>query len=192
MKEIVFLLEEVSAKVMLESLMPRLLDKAITARYITFEGKQDLEKQLTKKVRHFNNPSARFLVLRDQDSFTDCKRLKNFLLDRITASGKSKESLVRIACHELETFYLGDLAAVEAALNLNGLANQQRRAKFRKPDDLANAYQELNKLTSGQYQKVAGSRAIGTMLNIENNRSLSFYHLIRGIKKMEQELLTLA
>jgi hypothetical protein len=192
MKEIVFLLEEVSAKVMLESLLPRLLDEAITARYITFEGKQDLEKQLTKKIRYFNNPSARFLVLRDQDSFTDCKKLKESLIERIAASGKGNDSLVRIACHELETFYLGDLAAVESALNLNGLANLQTKAKFRKPDYLANASEELNKLTNGRYQKVAGSRAIGKMLNIEKNRSLSFSHLIRGIKKIEQELLTLA
>lgn len=191
MKEIVFLLEEISAKVMLESLLPRLLTEAITVRYITFEGKQDLEKQLTKKIRHFNNPTARFLVLRDQDSFNDCQRLKQSLLQLITASGKSNQSLVRIACHELETFYLGDLSAVESALGLNGLEIQQRKAKFRNPDYLANAFQELNRLTNGCYQKVAGSRAIGKMLKIQNNRSLSFNHLIRGIKKMEQELLAL-
>jgi pyoverdine/dityrosine biosynthesis protein Dit1 len=191
MKEIVFLLEELSAKVMLESLLPRLLTASITPRFITFEGKQDLEKQLVRRIRYFNNPSARFLVLRDQDSFTDCKRLKESLLNRVQESGKLDKSLVRIACHELETFYLGDLAAVEAALSLNGLANEQQRAKFRTPDSLANPSQELAKLTNGCYQKVAGSRAIGKELDINNTRSVSFSNLIGGIKKMEQELLGL-
>jgi hypothetical protein len=191
MKEIVFLLEELSAKVMLESLLPRLLTASITPRFITFEGKQDLEKQLVRRIRYFNNPSARFLVLRDQDSFTDCKRLKESLLNRVQESGKLDKSLVRIACHELETFYLGDLAAVEAALSLNGLANEQQRAKFRTPDSLANPSQELAKLTNDCYQKVAGSRAIGKELDINNTRSVSFSNLISGIKKMEQELLGL-
>ncbi len=49
MRELVFLLEEPSAKAMLESLLPRLLDTGITTRLLAFEGKQDLEKQMVKK-----------------------------------------------------------------------------------------------------------------------------------------------
>ena len=41
MRELVFLLEEASAKAMLEGLVPRLLDDRIQVRLITFEGKQD-------------------------------------------------------------------------------------------------------------------------------------------------------
>jgi hypothetical protein len=43
MKELVFLLEEPSAKAMLESLLPRLLDEQIKFRLIPFKGKQDLQ-----------------------------------------------------------------------------------------------------------------------------------------------------
>ena len=49
MKELVFLLEEASARAMLESLLPRLLAPDVTFRLIPFEGKQDLEKQIAKK-----------------------------------------------------------------------------------------------------------------------------------------------
>lgn len=37
MKELVFLLEEPSAKAMLESLLPRMLDQGIAVRCIVFE-----------------------------------------------------------------------------------------------------------------------------------------------------------
>ena len=42
MKEIVFLLEEASARAMLETLLPRMLADGIRFRCIVFEGKQDL------------------------------------------------------------------------------------------------------------------------------------------------------
>ena len=44
-KELVFLLEEESAKAMLESLLPRMLDPEIKPRLLAFEGKQDLENK---------------------------------------------------------------------------------------------------------------------------------------------------
>lgn len=77
MRELVCLLEEASAKAMLESLLPRVLDSRIRHRLLAFEGKQDLERQLTSKVRGYQNPCARFLVLRDQDSAPDCRAEKN-------------------------------------------------------------------------------------------------------------------
>lgn len=71
-KELVFLLEEPSAKALLETLLPRFLNNDIHFRCISFEGKQDLEKQLTRKIRAYQNNKARFIVLRDQDSNPDC------------------------------------------------------------------------------------------------------------------------
>lgn len=51
MKTIVFLLEELSARVLLEGLMPRLLGPSVATRYLVFEGKQDLERQLVRRLR---------------------------------------------------------------------------------------------------------------------------------------------
>ncbi len=191
MKELVFLLEEASAKAMLDSLLPRLLDPSIVARTIVFEGKQDLERQLTQRLRGYLNPQARFLVLRDQDSEPDCITVKRGLTTRCQAAGKQAVSLVRIACRELETIYLADLQAVENALGEAGIARQQQRAKFRQPDRLESPSAELRSLTRDRYQKVGGSRRIGRHLDLANQRSPSFKNLIGGIHRLQAELLAL-
>lgn len=188
MKELVFLLEERSAKAMLESLLPRMLANDIHVRCIPFEGKQDLEKQLTRKIRLYQNKEARFIVLRDLDSHPDCLAVKNNLLKLCADSGRAAQCVVRIACRELETFYLADLQAVEQALKINGLKKQQHSKKFREPDSLGNPSGELKKLTQQGYEKVACSREIGKYLNLENDRSPSFKNLISAILKMSNEL----
>lgn len=192
MRELVFLLEEESAKAMLESLLPRILDAGIKPRLLAFEGKQDLEKQMMGKMRSYLNPHARFIVIRDQDATPDCRVVKEALLVRCAEAGRQGVALVRIACHELESFYLADLAAVETGLGIKGLAKQQGIAKFRNPDALQKPSKELLTLTKQRYQKVGGSRAIGQHLDVDNERSSSFKNLIVGIKRMEQELLELA
>lgn len=189
MKEIVFLLEEPSARAMLESLLPRMLNEGTGFRCIPFEGKQDLEKQLTRKIRAYQNQTARFIILRDLDSHPNCLQVKQRLLDLCHASGKANQCLVRIACRELETFYLADLSAVERALAMPGLASQQQSRKFRSPDDLGSPSKELKTLTKGRYEKVAGSRAIGEHLVLDNERSPSFRNLLIAIRRMENELI---
>lgn len=191
MRELVFLLEERSSKALLESLLPRCLSIEIGFRLVPFEGKQDLEKQLERRIRAYRNPHARFIVLRDQDSHPDCKKLKQSLSDYCMKSGRSQHCLVRIACQELETFYLADLEAVEKALILDKLATQQNNRKFRDPDRLGNPSDELRSLTKHRYEKVAGSREIGKQLDLENTRSPSFRNLMAGIRRMESELLTM-
>lgn len=191
MSELVFLLEEPSARAMLESLLPRLLEGDVRYRLIPFEGKQDLEKQLERRIRGYQNQNARFIVLRDQDSHPDCRELKVRLLALCQNSGKGLNCLVRIACKELEAFYLADLQAVGAALGMNRLAVQQGSRKFRSPDNLENPSRELMVLTQNRYQKVGGSREIGKYLQLENERSASFKSLIAGIRRMAAELAAL-
>ena len=111
MKELVFLLEEPSAQDMLKGLVPRLLPNGVGFRCIPFQGKQDLEKQLLRKIRGYQNPEARFIVMRDLDNHPDCQALKEQLLEKCRESGKASVTLVRLACKELESFYLADLAA---------------------------------------------------------------------------------
>lgn len=191
MKELVFLLEEVSAKAMLESFLPRILHTDIRLRFIPFEGKQDMERQMFKRLRSYLNPQARFIVLRDQDSAPNCVALKVKLAERCQQAGQAEKTLVRIACKELEAFYLADLMAVEQALKLSKLARQQGSAKFRNPDRLGSPSRELATLTRGEYQKVSGSRVIGRFLDPVNERSSSFKNLVNGIRRMETELLAL-
>lgn len=174
---------------LLESLLPRMLDPSVVFRCIPFEGKQDLEKQLMRKIRGYRNAQARFIVLRDQDSNPDCTGVKGKLLDLCQQAGRAEHCMVRIACHELETFYLADLDAVERALSIKGLKQHQEKAKFRTPDQLGSPNQELKALTDRRYEKIAGSRAIGKLLQINNQRSASFRNLVAAIRRMESDLL---
>ena len=182
MRELVFFLEEESAKALLASLYPRLVpaDSPIEARFIVFEGKQDLDRQLERKLRGYLNRQATFIVLRDQDR-ADCREVKRALVDCCDRAGRP-DAIVRIACRELEAFYLGDLRAVELGLRVTGLLPKQKKAKFRDPDHLHFPSLELEKLTGKQYQKVAGSRAIAPHLNLESPGSRSFHHLIQAIR----------
>lgn len=178
---LVFLLEEQSAKEMLSGLLPKILPKEITPYFIVFEGKSDLEKRLVLKMKGWKLPDSKFVVLRDKDS-GNCLAIKEHLRRKCNDAGQH-DALIRIACHELESWYLGDLRAVKNGLKISISASQES-AKFRDPDQLANASEELEKLTHGKYQKVGGSRAIGPLLNIDDNRSISFNHFVSGVRRM--------
>lgn len=181
MKWIVFLLEEPSAKEMLRGILPRLLTPDIHTQFIVFEGKQDLEKRLVPRVQHWLKPNSKFVVIRDQDS-GNCHTIKQQLAEKLKSAGRP-DALIRIACRELETFYLGDLQAVETGLDCKGLVRLQRNAKYRNPDNLANACEELMK--RARYQKLAGSRAIAHHLKLDgSNRSSSFNVLVRGLRRI--------
>ncbi|MCF8057603.1 MAG: DUF4276 family protein [Desulfocapsa sp.] len=134
MKTIVFFLEEPSAREMLAGVLPRILPVDMQIRYIVFQGKQDLEKNLKAKLRGWMMPDSIFVVMRDQDS-GDCKAIKTKLVGLCSGTGKDGV-LVRVACRELESFYLGDLAAVEKGLGIKGLLKKQQGKKFRNPDVL--------------------------------------------------------
>ena len=189
MKELVFLVEGEAEKFLLGTLLPRLLPDEIAHRVIPFEGKQDMEKRMGRRIRAYQNVMARFIVLRDQDSHADCEALKQGLLARCEGTGRQSHCLVRIACTELETFYLADLAAVAQALELPGLAKHQETRKFRHPDRLGSPSRELRALTKNRYEKRAGSRVIGQHLALNNQRSASFKHFIAGVRRLAAELL---
>ena len=183
MSTIVFCLEEPSAWEMLRSLLPKLLPENVNAVPLIFEGKSDLDKRLVQRIRGWQAPNTHFLVLRDKDH-SDCQMLKQSLVDKATEAGRA-DSIVRIACHELETFYLGDLNAVELGLEIKNVAKLQQKRKFRVPDDCANPSEELEKLSGYTYQKIAGSRTIARHLKLDGtNRSHSFNVLVEGIQTL--------
>jgi len=181
MSELVFLLEEASAREMLTGFLPKILPDSVIPRYIVFDGKQDLEKQMVRKMRSYLVPGARFIVLRDQDA-CDCKVVKATLRAKCDEAEKP-DALVRIACHELESWYLADLAAVEMGLKARGLARRQNERMYKTPDSYSSPSQTLKRAVPG-YQKMNGSRAIGPHLDPDNTRSSSFSAFVSGVKQL--------
>lgn len=177
MTTIVFLLEEPSAKALLEGLLPRLLGECVDARFIVFEGKQDLETQLTRKLRSWKAPDSKFVVMRDQDA-SDCMDVKQRLNELVAQSGRS--ALTRVACRELEAWVLGDLEALSRAFEMPSLVGLSKKAKFRDPDALYDPVGELRRLVPN-YQKIDGARRLGRLLDPQSNASRSFRAFCDGV-----------
>jgi hypothetical protein len=177
-QQIVFLLEEDSMKSFLESLMPRIVGDTASCVYIPHQGKSDLERSIPRKIRAWRNSAAFFVILRDQDS-SDCRKLKLHLQ---TLCGITDNVSVRIVCHELESWYLGDLAAIDQVYGKR-IAKYQDKSKYRDPDRLNNAYDEMKKIIP-EYQRILGSRELGLRLSLDSNRSKSFNVFLRTIRQL--------
>lgn len=182
MTTLVFWLEEPSAKEMILGVLKQILPKNIDVKFHLFQGKQDLEKNIESKLRCWQTPDSLFIVMRDQDA-GNCIEIKNNLKTKCKNAEKP-DTLVRIACRTLESFYLGDLSAVEKGLNIKGLGHQQQKKPYCTPDKIPNAEQILKRITHNKYQKISGSRAIAPHLSLDHNCSNSFNVLIQGIKNL--------
>ncbi|EGJ29996.1 MULTISPECIES: DUF4276 family protein [Moorena] len=183
--DLIFMLEEPSMKNVLDQLLPQIIPNEITYICITHQGKQDLWKSIPKKIQAFQySPDTRFIIVHDQDSH-DCKKLKSELLEICQTAGKSKNVMIRIICHELESWFLGDLAAVEKAYRMkpDSLSKQQSKQKYRNPDQLDSAKQELKRLVK-EYYPGTHSKKIAPHLSLTDNTSHSFQVFIKGIKHL--------
>jgi hypothetical protein len=178
--KLVFLLEEPSMQAALEGILPRLIP-GVWFQCVPHEGKQDLEKSVPRKLRGWREPGVRFIVVRDQDS-ADCHDVKNILV-ALCQEAKRPDTLVRVACRELEAWFLGDLQAVERGLGIENLACRQGKTRYREPDHNGNPFQELRRLVP-TYQKVSGARRIGSHLTLDHPRSHSFAIFLQGIRRI--------
>jgi len=181
MNELVFLVEERSMVEVLRVVVPQIVPPEVLCRYVPHEGWTDLQKSIPRKLRAWTNPDARFVVLRDQDAW-DCRELK-VKLQSLCPDERRAGTTVRIVCHQLESWFLGDLAAVERAFSIQGVARQQNKAKFRDPDGMPNAVQLLRSLVP-RYQRIAGSRAIAKHITLDDNRSHSFHVFINALRSI--------
>lgn len=80
--------------------------------------------------------------------------------------------------------FWGIWPAVAQGLDLPAVAKKQAKKPYRTPDTIANAAEELKKLTFDKYSKLAGSRAISPHLKLDgSNRSHSFGVLLEAIRR---------
>jgi hypothetical protein len=184
MSELVFLLEEPSIVEVLKRILPPLVSDDIVLRFVPHQGKSDLENSISRTLRGWKTPGVRFVVVRDKDS-GDCMKVKARIVE-LCKLGYRPDSLVRIVCPHLESWFLGDLLAVEKAFSAPGIAKRQVKRKYIDPDRLTNAEQELRKLIP-RYQKIAGSRLIAQFMDVELNRSKSFQVFMSGVRQLVEK-----
>ena len=193
-----FLLEEESAEAALNLLLPRLLPLGSTFNCIPHQGKNDLLHRLPGRLRNYArilpaNPNLRVVVMMDADA--DCRQRKielehlvaaAGLLTKTTAqAGQSFQVITRLAVSELEAWFLGDPAAIQAAYS-------RVHAKHFKgihpiPDEIPDAWETLwrvlrqaNLFLAGK-AKVEWATTIVPHLDPARNTSASFQYFCAGL-----------
>lgn len=178
------LTEEKSMEVFLRGLLPRILPDGFILDSNCFihshEGKSHLVKSIPKKMKAYPKfpEEVRVFIIHDQDS-NNCIQLKEKLTKLCSAAFPC---LVRIACRELENWYLGDFNAIEHVFPEVNAAKYSLKAKYRITDRLTGS-EELKKL-SKRFSKTQTAREIAKYIDFENNKSVSFNHFITGLKKL--------
>ena len=185
MSRVVFLLEEYSMKVLLEGMLPRLFP-GLPFLCVPHEGKQDLEKSVPRKLRAWREPGVRFVVLRDNDG-GDCLALKDKLAKLCLEGHRCDNVLVRIACQELEAWYIGEPDALADAYGDEDLRDIGRKARFRDADTVQQPSATLKRLVP-EFQKVSGARLMARFLSRERNSSTSFQVLLAGVDRLHAEM----
>lgn len=182
MKRLVFLLEEYSMKVLLDGLLPRFFAD-LHFLCVPHEGKQDLEKSVPRKLRAWKEPGVRFFVVRDNDG-ADCHAVKARLV-ALCQEGYRQDAVVRIACQELEAWYLGDADALAEAFEDERLRDLGGKERFRDPDAVVQPARALEDLIP-EFQKVSGARRMASRIRRSGSRSRSFQVFIDGIERAAQ------
>lgn len=181
---LVFLLEEPSMKLLLASLLPRLFPGWVENTHfllVPHEGKSDLDLSVPKKLRAWQIPGDRFVILRDNDN-ANCVDLKARFTKLCGECGRP-DTLIRLVCQELESWYLGDLAALAQAYGDTKINSPANRKRFSDPDSWQKPSVEVARLAPA-FQKGSGARLMGAALRPRANHSASFQVLVSGLERM--------
>lgn len=180
------LVEERSMAIFLREILPQLLPEKYVLDQNCFirphQGKSHLQKSIpltVKAFRHYHQP-VRLVIIHDQDA-NDCQVLKAKLTQLVEEKDVKLPKLIRIACRELENWYLGDLTAIETVYPDSKASAMQHKAKFRDCDRL-NGSEEMLRLTNN-FTKSFAAREIPQHMKLEDNKSTSFNCFLSGLKK---------
>ena len=114
---IIFLVEDYSMRKFLEGILPRLGFASHHFEIKHHNGKEDLLANLSKVIPTLSKRAAHLIVLIDKDK-QDCVQLKQKLQEKMAWC--FCQYTLRIACYELESWFLGDLDAIaHCSSNLN-------------------------------------------------------------------------
>jgi len=180
--------EEPSLKKVFDVILPKILPEQVLFRIYPHQGKQDLEKALTHTIPSISKiPGSKILITRDQDT-DDCKKVKSELMN-LVMNNCHCDYYVRIICKELESWFIGDLKAVESAFPRFKASQFENKSKYRNVDKISKPSAELLRLipefnNKRFLPKLEVSEKIAIHMNPENNKSKSFSHTITAIKKL--------
>jgi hypothetical protein len=185
------LVEEPSMEAFLNEWLPRWLGDATTFSIHTHQGKGDLIRKLSGRLRGYAKwlpTMMRIVVLIDRDD-DDCVALKNTIERAATDAGLTTRKsagradwqvVSRLAIEELEAWFFGEWTAVRSAYPRvsEGIPNH---AFYRVPDAIAGGtWEALERVLKnvgyfpGGLRKVEAAREIGKNFLPDRARSPSF------------------
>lgn len=177
----VVFLEERTVEAFAKAIAKRLgIDGLLTL--VPHEGKNDLDKSFVRKIQAWRYPeNARFVVLRDNGG-ANCRDLKQELIGKLEEACRNRVK-IRLVMQELESWYLGDLSAIEAAgfLDPGRAAQLQRVERFRDPENQPNAKQLFTELIDRR-STIETASQIGRHVDLQRNVCPAFQHFVEALR----------
>jgi hypothetical protein len=187
-----FLVEEPSAEVTLNNLVPKIVGPEISYNIHVFQGKPDMMKSLPIRLRGYRSwlpDNWRIVVLFDEDR-EGCLKLKEqlekiakdegLITRSVAGPGGSFQVINRLAIEELEAWFFGDITALRTAYPKvpKGI---DRRRHYRNPDAIqGGTWQALERVlkSAGYYRgglpKKEAALRISQYMDPTRNTSKSF------------------
>lgn len=200
--QIEFVVEEPSAEEALRHVLPKLVRKRARWKLINLGSKYKLLKALPDRLRAYHDrimrgETLRVVVLVDRDT-DDCVKLKRQLEEMARAAGLATKTspdalgqfhvVNRIAVEELESWFIGDSAALRQAFS-SLPAIDAGKGIFRNPDnggscEALHRFLKRHGIYRSSYPKIDAARRIAPYLDLQANRSRSFMAFIAGVEAL--------
>lgn len=202
MTQIEFLVEEPSAEEALRHVLPKLVRGRARWKLINLGSKYKLLKALPDRLAAYRDriergEPLRVVVLVDRDA-DDCAALKRQLEDMARAARLTTKTspdaqgqfhvVNRIVVEELESWFIGDAAALRQAFN-SLPAVDVGKGIFRNPDN-GGSWEALHRflkkhgIYKSSYPKIDAARRIAPKLDLQVNRSRSFQVFVQGVEAL--------
>jgi len=199
-----FLVEEPSAKVALQNVVPQILPSDHTFDIHAYQGKRDLLTKLPQRLKGYRSwmpQDYRIVVLIDEDR-RDCHKQKAELEGIAAAAGLSTKLtpdsdgryrvINRLAIEELEAWFFGDFDAINWAYPKVPIT-LKKKPKYRHPDQITGGtWEALERLLRrfgyypGGMPKIETARRISEQMKPILNRSKSFQVFMQAIEQAYQ------
>ncbi|MFM6219521.1 MAG: DUF4276 family protein [Dolichospermum sp.] len=188
-----FLVEEASTEIALNLIVPKIIGNIHTFKIHNFQSKDRLLKRLPERMKAYANfipDDWRIVILVDEDR-SDCQELKKKLYNASSVVTQKKGNIVlhRIVVEELESWFIGDVAAIRTEYEKIP-ASLSQQAKFRDPDTIkGGTWEELDKILKRYgyetgLQKMDFAQKVSPHMDVENNQSRSFQVFRDGLRRM--------
>ncbi|MDM8567150.1 DUF4276 family protein [Candidatus Halobeggiatoa sp. HSG11] len=184
---IFFLVEDYSTRKFLEGILPRLEFENFEIKH--HRGKEDLTSYLPKIVPSLSKRAKQIIIILDQDK-QDCVKLKNALNDKMVHC--ACEYKIRIACYELEAWFLGDMAAISKCSLRFKASYFKGKEKYRDIDKIEKPSSVIEKIVPNWKKdytsKPKFAKTIAPFMSLEQrgskqaNRSHSFHVLLETLR----------